>query len=136
MAKRTAEREGSESWAAPRSEPEHRLVPMQISFIVVPIGLIIFAWGAEKQTPWPVPLLGALLFALGMIVSYVCIQIYLVDTFERWAASALAATIISRSIFGCVFSVVGFQLYTSLGYGWSVSLSAVNALRLSLTKDL
>lgn len=104
MAERKTHREN----AAPKPEPEHRLVPMQIAFLFVPIGLTIFAWGAEKQMPWPVPLLGALLFALGMITSYVCIQTYLVDTFEQWAASALAATIVSRSLLGCIFSVVGF----------------------------
>ena len=93
---------------------------MQINMVILPVGLIIYAWTAEKQVPWPATLLGALLFGWGMMVVYICAQIYLVEVFGRWAASAMAAVIVCRSALGCVFSLIGFELYRSLGYGWLV----------------
>ena len=91
---------------------------LQFGMIIVPAGLITFAWSAQMQTHWAVPLAGAAIFALGMLMAYVCIQTYLVDVYEDFAASALAGNIFIRSVTACVFSIVGFQLYTSLGYAW------------------
>jgi hypothetical protein len=104
--------------------------------IFVPAGLFIYGWSAQFQTHFMVPLLGAAIFAFGMLITYVrdifpssftcslgrqiCIQTYLVDAFAEYAASALAATIILRSICGAVFSIIGAKLYERLGYGWSV----------------
>ncbi|OCK74879.1 hypothetical protein K432DRAFT_269200, partial [Lepidopterella palustris CBS 459.81] len=48
---------------------------------------------------------------------------YLVSTFKLYAASVLAATVFLRSVFGCVFSIIGFQLCTKLGYGWGTTMS-------------
>src|ERR1700753_2829729 len=102
--------------------------------IFVPIGLFIYGWAAEGHVHWIVPMLGAAIFAFGMLIAYVCIQIfhrgsgsqslqicvqtYLVDSFVDYSASALAAAIVLRSIFGAIFSIVGANLYQSLGYGW------------------
>ncbi|PQE26246.1 hypothetical protein CJF30_00000981 [Rutstroemia sp. NJR-2017a BBW] len=107
------------------SIPEFRLPFLQVGMIVTPIGLIIFGWSAEKQLHWAVPLFGALIFGLGMLMGYVCIQTYLVDAFEEYAASALAAAIVTRCVVSCVFTVVGFQLYRSLGYAWGSMLLAL-----------
>lgn len=85
---------------------------------IVPCGLIIFAWTAENHLHWILPLLGAAIFAVGMLMAFVCIQTYLVDVYGEYSASALAAMITTRSVGSCIFSIVGFQLYASLGYGW------------------
>ncbi|EDN90845.1 hypothetical protein SS1G_00245 [Sclerotinia sclerotiorum 1980 UF-70] len=106
------------------SMPEFRLPFLQVGMMIVPIGLVIFGWSAEKETHWVVPLLGACIFGLGMLMGYVCIQKYLVDAFEEYAASALAAAIVTRCVISCVFTVVGFQLYRRLGYAWGTMLLA------------
>lgn len=106
------------------SMPEFRLPFLQVGMMIVPIGLVIFGWSAEKETHWVVPLLGACIFGLGMLMGYVCIQKYLVDAFEEYAASALAAAIVTRCVISCVFTVVGFQLYRRLGYAWGTILLA------------
>jgi len=105
-------------------KPEFRMLFMQIGMLFVPIGLFIYGWAAHFQTNFIVPLLGAAVFAFGMLMTYVCIQTYLVDAFVEYAASALAATIILRSIFGAIFSVIGAKLYERLGYGWGTSVLA------------
>ena len=85
---------------------------------MLPAGLLVFAWTVQYKVHWIVPLLGAVVFSTGTIMGFVCIQVYLVDTFGKYAASALATTILLRSIVGCVFSIIGFKLYIALGYGW------------------
>ncbi|KAL3258503.1 hypothetical protein ABHI18_006008 [Aspergillus niger] len=98
--------------------PEFRLPFMQIGMLIVPIGLLIFGWTAEYHVHWIVTLVGAAILGLGMVTAYICVQSYLVDAFEEYAASALAAAVVARFIVAAVFSVVGFQLYRRLGYGW------------------
>ena len=100
------------------SQPEDRLLLLKVGMSILPAGLIIFAWSAQFMVHWILPLLGAVIFSTGSIMGFVCIQVYLVDAFKIFAASALATTILLRSIVGCVFSIVGFKLYISLGYGW------------------
>ena len=100
--------------------PEYRMPFMQLGMFVLPCGLIIVAWTAQEQTYFLGPLIGSAVYGFGMIMAYICIQTYIVDSFEELAASALAATILLRSIFGCIFSVIGFTLYKNLGYAWYV----------------
>jgi len=104
--------------------PEFRLPFLQAGMFITPTGLIIFGWSADRHVHWIVPLLGACVFGLGMLMGYVCIHTYLVDAFEEYAASALAAAVVTRCIITCVFTVVGFQLYRSLGYAWGTMLLA------------
>jgi hypothetical protein len=46
----------------------------------------------------------------------------LVDTFTIYAASALAANTVVRSVFGAVLPLCGLQMYAKLGLGWGNSL--------------
>lgn len=59
------------------------------------------------------------------------IQTYLVDAFTIYAASALAANTVLRSIFGAVLPLGGQQMYEKLGLGWGNSLLAFIALAFS-----
>jgi hypothetical protein len=59
------------------------------------------------------------------------IQTYLVDTFTIYAASAMAANTIVRSIFGGVLPLSGLRMYDALGYGWGNSLLGFVALGLA-----
>jgi hypothetical protein len=51
------------------------------------------------------------------------IQLYLVDTFT-YAASALAAASVFRSMLGFAFPLFGSQMFAALGYGGGNSLLA------------
>ena len=115
MAKRHLHKTGSTE-----PQPESRMLLLQLGMALVPVGLTVFAWSAEREAHWAIPLAGAAIFALGMLMAYVCIQTYLVDVYESFAASALAATVAVRSVGSCIFSIMGFQLYANLGYAWYV----------------
>lgn len=47
---------------------------------------------------------------------------YLVDAFTAYAASALAANTVVRSIAGAVLPLCGLKMYSVLGIGWGNSL--------------
>ncbi|KAL9580008.1 MAG: hypothetical protein Q9212_004751 [Teloschistes hypoglaucus] len=53
---------------------------------------------------------------------------YLIDAFTNYAASALAAATVLRSVLGAVLPLAGPKMYESLGLGWGNSLLAFIAL--------
>jgi hypothetical protein len=55
-------------------------------------------------------------------------QAYLVDAFTIYAASALAATTIMRSVMAAVLPLAAPRMYAALGIGWGNSLLAFLAL--------
>ena len=56
------------------------------------------------------------------------IQMYLVDAFTVYAASALAANTILRSLVGALLPLCGLDMYDKLGLGWGNSLLGFVAL--------
>lgn len=59
-----------------------------------------------------------------------CVQIYLVDCYIRYAASVIAAITVFRSIVGALLPLGGLSLYNALGYGWGNGVLAFIALTL------
>jgi hypothetical protein len=49
---------------------------------------------------------------------------YLIDTYSEYAASALAANTLIRSLLSCFLPLAAPPLYARLGYGWGNSLLA------------
>lgn len=56
------------------------------------------------------------------------INLYIVDTYGRYSASALAATKVLQSITGAVLPMAGPALYDQLGLGWGNTVLAFIAL--------
>lgn len=55
----------------------------------------------------------------------------MVEAFTEYAASALAATSVVRSIVGGILPIAGLPMYNAMGYGWGNSLLGFVALALS-----
>lgn len=53
---------------------------------------------------------------------------YLVETFGRYSASALAASKFLQSLMGAFLPLAGLPLFNRLGYGWGDSLLGFIAL--------
>ena len=111
-------------------KPEYRLPMLMYSGPFIPIGLFIYGWTAQYNVQWAVPLLGTMFVGVGMLGAFMCLNTYLIDAFTRYAASAMAANTILRSILGAVFPLFGLQMYNALGLGWGNSLLAFLALAL------
>ena len=58
------------------------------------------------------------LIGLGMILAFIVVITYTVDTFGLYAASAMAANTVLRSIVGGVFPLFGLQMYQAMGLDW------------------
>ncbi|RGP68151.1 hypothetical protein FSPOR_5495 [Fusarium sporotrichioides] len=103
-------------------KPEYRLPLMAAACFVVPAGLFMFGWAAEAKTHWIVPIIGTSFLGLGMIIVFMCISVYLVDAYIEYAASAIAASTVLRSLVGALLPLAGGSMYKSLGYGWGTSV--------------
>ncbi|KAH7105945.1 major facilitator superfamily domain-containing protein [Auriculariales sp. MPI-PUGE-AT-0066] len=105
------------------AEPEFRLPLMILASVIVPIGLLIYGWTAREGVHWIVPIIGTAIFALGVMLSFLAITLYLVDSFT-YAASAIAAASFLRSMFGFAFPLFAVQMFDALKTGPGNSLLA------------
>ena len=110
------------------SEPEFRLPPLIPGSTLIPIGLFWYGWSAERHAHWIMPIIGIGWIGFGMIATFLPIQSYLVDAHGRYAASAVAATTVFRSLVGAFLPLAGPSMFASLGYGWGNSLLGFIAL--------
>ncbi|TGO30351.1 hypothetical protein BPAE_0006g00910 [Botrytis paeoniae] len=108
--------------------PEYRLPPMFIGAFLLPIGFSWYGWSLEYYTHWIVPVLGSSVIAIGILFSYLPVQMYLVDTYTIYAASATGACTIIRSICSTLIPLSANPLYYRLGYGWGNSVLAFIAI--------
>ncbi|KAG9236349.1 MFS multidrug transporter-like protein [Amylocarpus encephaloides] len=111
-------------------KPEFRVPLMIPGALLVPIGLFIYGWTAQAKTHWIAPNIGAAIFSAGVIVGFQCIQTYIVDSYTRYAASAVGAATVLRSLAGFGFPLFAPYLYKALSYGWGNSLLAFIAIGL------
>lgn len=105
-------------------KPEHRLPLMLLGAIVLPIGLFLYGWSAEKHVHWIVPIIGTAIVGFSFMLSILPTENYLVDVHELHAASAVAVCCILRALFAAILPLVGPPLYNRLGLGWGNSLLA------------
>ncbi|KAI9707988.1 MAG: hypothetical protein M1820_004407 [Bogoriella megaspora] len=90
-------------------QPEFRIPLMVPSSILVPVGIFAYAWSAEKVAFWFWPNLGIYVLCASMIMCWQCMQAYVIETYTKYAASAMAAANLLRSVAG-----FGFPLFVSL----------------------
>ncbi|OLN96948.1 putative transporter C1529.01-like protein 10 [Colletotrichum chlorophyti] len=103
-------------------KPEYRLVSVPIGAVLLPAGLFIYGWTAEYHIHWFVPILGTAVVGVGNLIIFMALQLYLVDAFTVYAASALAANAVVRSVAGAVLPLAGLKLFQNLGVGWGNSV--------------
>ena len=69
-------------------------------------------------------------------MGFQCTQSYLVDTYSRFAASAMGAAAFLRSLAGFGFPLFASYMYKALGLGWGNSLLGFIALGLGIPAPL
>jgi len=103
-------------------EPEMRM-PICIYFgACLPLTFFWYGWSAEADVHWIVPVLGLFPFSFGIMGVYLPIVTYLVDAYPMYAASAVAANTVLRSLAGMLLPMAGPPMYDRLGLGWGNSL--------------
>lgn len=104
--------------------PEFRIPVMIPCAILLPVGFFWYGWSAEARLFWIMPDIGAVFLAAAMICGYQAIQTYVIDSYTKYAASAVASVTFLRSIAGFAFPLFAPQLYGKFGYGWGNSILA------------
>ncbi|KAL7627985.1 hypothetical protein AAE478_002181 [Parahypoxylon ruwenzoriense] len=101
-----------------RPVPERRLPPMMLGSVLFASGQFLTGWTADPAAaPWIVPVIGLYLTGCGFNTIFQAALNYLVDTFQMYAASAVAANTFMRSCFAAAFPLVVTPLYHNLGVG-------------------
>lgn len=129
-------------------KPEYRLPIMMLGSPLIAAGLFWYGWSSEAKTHWIVPIIGTMPIGAGLMFVFVShhpsllanryidldipfqtpLSTYLIDAFTTYAASALAAATVLRSVLSAVLPLAGPSMYNSLGFGWGNSLLAFIAL--------
>lgn len=103
-------------------QPEFRIPLMFAGSGLVPFGIFLYGWSVHARLLWLVPDLGFFVFAVGSVVCMQCMQTYVIDSYTRFAASGLAATVTLRSLAGFGFPLFAPYMYETLEYGWGNSV--------------
>ncbi|KAH6917888.1 multidrug resistance protein 4 [Coprinopsis sp. MPI-PUGE-AT-0042] len=103
--------------------PEMRIPALFFGSFFVPIGIFWYGWSAQAKLHWIMPIIGSGIFAFGMMTAFLPIQLYLVDSFQ-FAASAVAAAALFRSLLGFAFPLFGKQMFDAMTIGGGNSLLA------------
>ncbi|GAA5892882.1 hypothetical protein JCM5296_006032 [Sporobolomyces johnsonii] len=114
---------------AGKHEPEMRLPPAQIGGILFVCAFLWLGWGGNSaRTPWIVPTLSGILQGIGSVLIFRALQTFLIDAYERYAASALASQVVVRSITGAVCPLFTPAMFHRLGPGWACTVLAAAML--------
>ncbi|KAB5511647.1 major facilitator superfamily domain-containing protein [Coniochaeta sp. 2T2.1] len=107
-----------------RAVPEKRLPPMMVGSVVFSAGQFLVGWtGGRIDIHWIVPCIGLVMLGTGFFTIFQAALNYLVDTFQDYAASAIATNTFLRSCFAGVFPLVVGPMYHSIGVGPGSSIT-------------
>ena len=107
-------------WA---SSPEYHRLPLScIAGPSLTISLFWLAWSAKPSIHWIVPVLSGFVFGIGYQSIFISLLTYVTDAYRIYSASALASSMILRSIAGACFPLAAVPLYANLGVAWGTSV--------------
>lgn len=109
--------------------PEKRLYFAMFGAPAIPISLFWMGWtNYAAVSPWS-DLASSLLFGYGILCIFISTYQYIIDSYERYAASALASISVVRYVAAGGMVPVGIPFYRNLGVHWTLTiLGAVSAL--------
>ena len=112
-------------------KPEYRLPLANVGAVLLPISMFWFAWTIEYRVHWAASISSTLLWGFGQVAIFNTVQNYYIDAFSTYAASAIAAGAVVRSLFGGVVPAFTPALFSKLGYGWGWSVFAFMCVALA-----
>lgn len=108
--------------------PESRLPPAMVGAVALVIGLFWFAWTDSPSVHYMASISAGVPFGFGLVLIFLSIFNYLIDSYVIFAASVLAANSVLRSLFGAAFPLFTPQMYDNLGLHWAASIPGFLAL--------
>ncbi|KAF2157418.1 MFS general substrate transporter [Myriangium duriaei CBS 260.36] len=114
-----------------KSKPEYRLPLANIGAVAIPVSLFWFAWAVQAHVHWAVSIVATFFYGIGQVMILNTVQNYYIDSFEKYAASAIAAGAVFRSLVGGVVPLFTPSLIDAVGYGWGISVFAFMSLAIA-----
>ncbi|KAF1950083.1 multidrug transporter [Byssothecium circinans] len=112
--------------------PEARLyLSIPASFLGLSGGLFWFAWTSSPALHWLVPSTALLFVGFGMFCATTAVTTYILDSYARYAASAIAGIAFLENVFAALMPLAAQSMYRALGLRWAGSLLGFVALALS-----
>jgi MFS transporter, DHA1 family, multidrug resistance protein len=115
-----------------RPVPEARLPPMMLGAVLFPIGVFWFTWSGNypDKVHWAVPTVSGLFSGFGFVSIFLPSMNYVIDSYLKFAASAMAANTFLRSSFGAAFPLFASIMFHNLGINWAGTLIGCIAILL------
>lgn len=107
----------------------HLSIPATILFLSS--GLFVYAWTSYASFPWIAPAIGLAMQGCAIQIIVTAVTIYMTDSYERYAASAIAGIAFGENMFAAFLPLGCLPLYLRLGYQWASGLLAFLALALA-----
>ena len=104
--------------------PEDRLIAALWGAPFIPIAFFLLGATSFKHIIWVGPASSGIAFGFGMVLCYYSVNNYIIDSYQKYAASALAAKVFLRSGGGAAFPLFITQMYNRLGLQWASWLLA------------
>ncbi|KAL1953491.1 hypothetical protein VTO42DRAFT_2770 [Malbranchea cinnamomea] len=103
--------------------PEWRLPHVMVGGVAFAIGLFWFGWsGYTESVHWIVPTLSGISTGFGLLVIFLQSMNYIIDAYLLFAASAIAANALLRSLAGAAFPLFAQHMFDALGLNWTGTL--------------
>jgi MFS family permease len=106
------------------AQPEYRLPIANIGSVLIPTTMFAFAWLIEYHVHWFASVVATFFYGIGQVCVFNAVQNYYIDSFEKYAASAIAAGALFRSIIGGVVPLLTPTIIDNVGVGWGISIFA------------
>ncbi|PSR81480.1 major facilitator superfamily domain-containing protein [Coniella lustricola] len=117
--------------AAKQNRPENRIIPILGALPLIFVGLLWYGWSAATGVHWMLAITGSALIGAGNVLFMSTVTGYLIDCFGAYAASAIAANTVLRSLGGTLLPLIGADLFAAIGWGWGNSVLALVAVLLT-----
>ncbi|KAJ5746419.1 efflux pump antibiotic resistance protein [Penicillium odoratum] len=98
--------------------PELRIPSIFPGALLGPLGLFLYGWAAHYRLHWIIVDIGAFITMLGMQITSMPLQAYVMEAYPEHTGSSGAASQFMRSITAFVFPLFAPTMYEKLGYGW------------------
>ena len=112
-----------------RLPPEFRLWFGMFGAPAITVSMFWMGWTARPDISYWSPLAASVLFGYGILCVFISSYQYIIDSYEMYAASALASVTLIRYVDAGGMVEVAIPMYTNLGVHWTLTLlGAISAL--------
>jgi hypothetical protein len=128
-AKRDLHKLQAQHGANAKLPPEFRLWFAMFGAPAVPISLFWMGWTNCPSVSYWSGLVASVVFGYGILCIFISTYQYIIDSYEMYAASALASLTLIRYVAAGGMIVVGIPFYENLGVHWTLTiLGAISTL--------